>query len=217
MWRNTLQFPSHTASQRFSESEAYNRSGLSHPERHWYSFALSPGSTNWNGSTSHHFPPLFMCPCLCLSLLLRESTSSEGSSHIKAGCRVLSILHKRWLTLGIWRRSVILLENWRSHSRKATSCSTQGVPPCDTSCRRCSWMPPAEGQLEAPLTHTAPLGCRVWFSVPTVIWEIALLKRAEEVLNTYRTLKKKTCLQFHWIYHTYRFTLEKSCITIYFT
>lgn len=166
MWRNTAQSPPHTASQRFSESEAYNHSGLSHPERHWYSFALSPGSTNWNSSTFHLSFPLFLCPCLSLSLLLRESTSFEGSSHIKAGCRVLSILRKRWLTLGIWWCSVIILENWRSHSRKATSCYTQR---CDTNCHRCSRISPTEGQLEGLLAHAAPLGCRLWFSVPTII------------------------------------------------
>lgn len=206
MWRNTAQFPPHTASQRFSESEAYNHSGLSHPERHWYSFALSPGSTNWNSSTFHLFFPLLMCPWLSLSLLLRESTNFEGSSHIKAGCRVLNILHKRWLTLGIWWCSVIILENWRSHSRKATSCYTQ----------RCATLWHQLSPLLSDLPHRGPTrgsaGTRSAPGMQSLVFcphnhltqETALLKRAEEVLNTHRTLKKKTFLQFPWIYHTWK-------------
>ena len=114
---------------------------------------------------------------------------------------------------------MIILENWRSHSRKATSCYTQ----------RCATLWHQLPPLLSDLPHRGPTrgsaGTRSAPGMRSLVFcphnhltqETALLKRAEEVLNTHRTLKKKTFLQFPWIYHTYRFTLEKSCITIFFS
>ena len=78
--------------------------------------------------------------------------SARGDSHLVFG-------DAQWL---FWRTGGVTAE--RSHR-----VLHRGVPPCNANCHHCSWIPPAEGQLEAPLAHTPPLGCRVWFSVPTVI------------------------------------------------
>lgn len=123
MLRNTAHPPSNTDSQRFSKSEAHTSQGRSYLESHWRNFALNPSSTKWDSSVFHHFFPLLMHLCLSLPLLLKESTSFEGSSHIEVGCRVLPISTR---SHSHWHGMILHIpENWRGHCRRVAWCSTQ--------------------------------------------------------------------------------------------
>lgn len=115
-----------TQSLRVSQKVRFtSTSGLSSPERFWYNWALSLRSTNQDSSMFHHSFPLFMCLCLSLTWLLKESTGFEGSSHIRFGCKPLLFflrnLPHTWY--------LMMLNNFTGEQevaeRKGPSCSAQ--------------------------------------------------------------------------------------------